>query len=242
MTAAAAARTGAPGAVLLDLDGTLVDTTAAWHRAYAEVAAAHGQALPDGWWDLAVGRGMVASTRVLGVDPAAEPERARALADELAVRGAAALAAEPPTWRWRPGARALLATLRADGIPHAVVTAVPGRVAGPLLAAMGAVPDALVSGDIVARGKPAPDPYLHAARALGVAPRDCLVVEDSPTGVGAAAAAGMAVFVVPHAGAVAAAPGREVRTTLEGITGADLADLWTRLRSDASVPREDGAS
>ena len=234
--------TGAPGAVLLDLDGTLVDTTEAWHRAYAAVAAAHGRVLPDAWWDLAAGRGMVASTVVLGVDPAAEPDRARALADELSARGTEALAATPATWRWRPGARALLGALRAADVPHAVVTAVAARVAGPLLAAMDAAPDALVAGDAVAHGKPAPDPYLHAARVLGVAPGDCLVVEDSPTGVAAAAAAGMAVLVVPHAGDVAPAPGRELRATLEGLTVADLADLQARLRSDAAGAHGGGAT
>ncbi|MEY3072480.1 MAG: hypothetical protein RLZZ353_676 [Actinomycetota bacterium] len=231
---------GAPGAVLLDLDGTLVDTTEAWRRAYAEVAAAHGRTLPEGWWARAAGRGMAASTVVLGVDPGAEPERAAALADELSRCGAAALAARPATWRWRPGARELLAALARRRVPHAVVTAVAAEVADPLLAAMGVAPDAVVTGDAVARGKPAPDPYLRAAERLGVAPGACLVVEDSPTGVAAAAAAGMAVLVVPHGGEVAPAPGREVRATLAGLGIDDLAAMQARLRSDAAVARGDG--
>lgn len=230
---------GPPRAVLLDLDGTLVDTTAAWHRAYAEVAAAHGRTLPAGWWARAAGRGMAESTVVLGVDPAAEPDRARALADELSRHGAAALAARPATWRWRPGARELMVALSARRLPHAVVTAVAGAVAEPLLAAMRVAPDAVVTGDAVARGKPAPDPYLRAAELLGVAPDDCLVVEDSPTGVAAAEAAGMVVLAVPHGGAVAAAPGREVRATLAGVDLDDLAAVHARLRSRTAAPPDD---
>lgn len=222
-------------AVLLDLDGTLVDTAAAWHRAYGEVAAAHGRTLPTGWWARAAGRGMAASTEVLGVDPEREPDRAAALAAELSTRGAAALAATPPLWRWRPGAAALVAELTRTGPPYAVVTAVTEPVAGPLLAALGLRPDAVVTGDAVARGKPAPEPYLRAAAALGVAPTSCLVVEDSPTGVAAAAAAGIAVLAVPHGGDVPPGPGREIRATLVGLGVADLRELHARLRSDAAA-------
>ena len=237
-TAAGGAGTG-PWAVLLDLDGTLVDTTAAWHRAYAEVAAAHGRTLASGWWARAAGRSMDASTEVLGIDPAREPERAAALVAELSARGAAALAATPPTWTWRPGAEELVAALGRAGTPHAVVTAVTEDVAVPRLAAMRVRPDALVTGDAVVRGKPAPDAYLRAAALLGVPPTACLVVEDSPTGVAAAAAAGMAVLAVPHAGPIAPAPGREVRTTLAGVTVAELGAVHARLRSDAAAAAGD---
>ena len=226
---------GALGAVLLDLDGTLVDTTALWHGAYAAVAAAEGRTLAPEWWDRAVGRSMLGSTVVLGVDPATEPERARAAADAVTAAAATAVRADRAGWTWRPGAEALVAALRADGTPCAVVTAVGAEVAGPLLDAMGLRPDVVVTGDVVARGKPAPDAYLAAAAALDLAPSACLVVEDSPTGVAAAAAAGMAVLVVPHAGPVAPGPGRELRPTLVGVTPSELAALHARLRSDAAA-------
>jgi len=241
----AGARVGADdglGAVLLDLDGTLVDTTAAWRRAYATVAAAHGARLADGWWDAAVGRSMAASTVVLGVDPDREPDRAAALAAELTAAGAAALAADPTARTWRPGVAALLAELRATGTPHAVVTAVAAAVAGPLLAGLGVRPDAVVTADAGVPAKPAPDPYLAAAAALGVAPGACLVIEDSPTGTAAAAAAGMAALVVPHAGPVPAGPGRVLRPTLVGVTVADLRRLHAGLRSDAATARAGAAA
>ena len=57
---------------------------------------------------------------------------------------------------------------------------------------------ATVCGDEVANGKPAPDPYLRAAELLGLAPRQCLAVEDSVTGTAAAEAAGCPVLVVPN--------------------------------------------
>ena len=91
---------------------------------------------------------------------------------------------------------------------------------------------AIVCGDDVVRSKPSPDPYLRAAELVGVAPADCLVIEDSPTGVAAAEAAGMVVLAVPHAGPVARAAGRMVRDDLVGLTLEDLGELHARLRSE----------
>ena len=58
------------------------------------------------------------------------------------------------------------------------------------------MPDVLVTSDMVARGKPAPDPYLLAAARLGVSPADCIVLEDAPPGIAAGRAAGMTVWAV----------------------------------------------
>ena len=130
----------------------------------------------------------------------------------------------------------------ATGTPHAVVTAVAAAVAGPLLAGLGVRPDAVVTADAGVPAKPAPDLYLAAAAALGVAPGACLVVEDSPTGTAAAAAAGMAVLVVPHAGPVPTGPGRAIRPTLAGVTVADLRRLHAGLRSDAAAAGADATA
>jgi HAD superfamily hydrolase (TIGR01509 family) len=80
--------------------------------------------------------------------------------------------------------------LASSAEPDAVAATVDVLGLGPLL-------EAVVSGDQVARGKPAPDIFLEAARRLGVAPGRCLVVEDSRNGLLAAKAAGMACAVVP---------------------------------------------
>jgi HAD superfamily hydrolase (TIGR01509 family) len=64
--------------------------------------------------------------------------------------------------------------------------------------------ETVVGMEDVERGKPAPDPFLEAARRLGVEPEACLVFEDSPTGIDAAKAAGMQYVFVPSAGVMAA--------------------------------------
>lgn len=69
------------------------------------------------------------------------------------------------------------------------------------------------------RTKPAPDPYLAAAAALGVEPARCVAVEDTPTGVASAEAAGCAVLAVPSVRPIPEAPGR---TVVADLTGADV--------------------
>ena len=89
--------------------------------------------------------------------------------------------------------------------------------------------DVSVCGDEVAHSKPAPDPYEKAAALLGVAPGAAVAIEDSPTGVASAAAAGCAVLVVPGAGVpVPPGPGRTFADSLVGITVADLTALVAR--------------
>ena len=84
---------------------------------------------------------------------------------------------------WRPGARELLETLAAAGVPCALVTMSWTRFVEPILEQLPAGTfAAVVTGDVVSRGKPDPEPYLVAADRLGVDPLDCLAVEDSPPG------------------------------------------------------------
>lgn len=101
----------------------------------------------------------------------------------------------------RPGARRLLTALRAAGVPVALGTNSGKASATRKLGAAG-LGDFFTSGttfgrDCVAAPKPAPDMFLAAARALGIAPEHCLVFEDSDPGVAAALAAGMAVVQIP---------------------------------------------
>jgi HAD superfamily hydrolase (TIGR01509 family) len=128
---------------------------------------------------------------------------------------------------WRPGAQELLAALHADGVPCALVTmsyrplaeAIVGRLPAGSFAAV-------VTGDEVTRGKPHPEPYLTAAARLGVDPAGCLAIEDSPTGVGSATAAGIPVLAVEHLVPILPGPGRHVVQSLSGVGPADLA-LWS---------------
>ena len=227
-----------PAAVLIDLDGTLVRTVDVWRAAYLRLGAELGVTLPDGFWGTIAGRSMQDSLRVLG--PVADAHDADALIERLVGSAAEALAhGGPAGWTWMPGALGLLDALWGATSPApatALVTSAWHAFTDPLLeAALVGRPrtfDAVVCGDDVERGKPSPDPYLRAAALLDVDPADCLVIEDSPTGVAAAEAAGMVVLVVPHAGTVPPAPGREIRTDLVGLTVQDLAAVHARLRSD----------
>jgi beta-phosphoglucomutase-like phosphatase (HAD superfamily) len=91
------------------------------------------------------------------------------------------------------GAVALLDRLEARGIGVAIATSAPGENVSHTLAEMGLRErfPVIARSDEVARGKPAPDVYLHAAQSLGVPPSSCLAFEDAPVGVTAARAAGM---------------------------------------------------
>lgn len=102
-----------------------------------------------------------------------------------------------------PDLEDLLAFLRERSIPHIVATSSKHELAKAKLSAAGLeyLIDPIVTGDTVARGKPAADPFLAAAELLQVPPERCIVVEDSELGVQAALSAGMKVFLVPGFGA-----------------------------------------
>jgi HAD superfamily hydrolase (TIGR01509 family) len=184
-------------AVVLDMDGTLLDTEGAYRAAFLASAAALGHAVDEAFYATLVGvssreRGPLVSARYGPGFPWAECLR------EYRARKARLLAYGV---RAKPGAAELLAELAARGLPCAVATSATRRTA--LLALdraglLGAVA-AVVARDDVDAGKPHPAPFLRAAEALGAAPRRCLAVEDSPPGVLAAQAAGMRVVMVPDA-------------------------------------------
>ena len=99
----------------------------------------------------------------------------------------------------KQGARDLLALLKARGIPAAVVTSTARPMAPMRLERAGLIDlfDVVITRDDTEHGKPHPEPFLTAAARLGVAPEDCLALEDSPNGVRAARAAGMMTVMVP---------------------------------------------
>ena len=128
---------------------------------------------------------------------------------------------------WRPGAVELLdrpAGGRRAGA--ALVTMSYQRFVAPILAAL--PPETfrvIVTGDQVARGKPHPEAYLTAAAALGLAPAECVAIEDSNTGATSAEAAGCPVLVVENHVEVAPGPRRTFAASLTDVTVESLAAL-----------------
>jgi HAD superfamily hydrolase (TIGR01509 family) len=206
-------------AVLLDMDGTLVDTEGFWWEVEVEVFAALGHTLDDSWRHVVVGGPMTRSAGFL-----IEATGADITLAELSVLLNAGF--EDRIGRSLPlmlGAARLLAELAEYEIPTALVSASHRRIIDRVLTALGPQHFALtVAGDEVARTKPYPDPYLLAAAGLGVDPARCAVVEDTATGVAAAEAAGCLVVAVPSVAPIAPAARRTVVTSLEVV---DLAFL-----------------
>jgi HAD superfamily hydrolase (TIGR01509 family) len=233
-------------AVLIDLDGTLVDTVDLWRAAYERLAEELGVSAPEDLWSRVAGRSMHASLEALG--PVVGQHDPDELVARLVAHATAGLLAEGAegadvsAHRWLPGARELLETLRPAEGPRPRVALVTSAWRGftvPLLRSLLEDPagrfDAVVCGDDVGAGKPDPESHLRAVALLGADVQDCLVIEDSRTGVEAAEAAGMVTLVVPHAGPVDPAPGRAILPDLVGLTLDRLVDLHARLRSDVPV-------
>jgi HAD superfamily hydrolase (TIGR01509 family) len=211
-----------PDAVLWDMDGTLVDTEPYWVEVERKLVEAHGGVWSDEDAMQLVGNDLMDSGRYLqehgGVRM--EPEE---IVEHLLDGVVGYVQQSVP---WRPGARELLAALRAAGTPCALVTMSYERFVAPVLAALPRNSfDVVVTGDNVSRGKPHPEPYLHAARLLGVDPGRCLAIEDSNTGARSAEAAGCLVVVVENHVPVAAGDRRVFLPSLEGLTLGDLAGL-----------------
>jgi mannitol-1-/sugar-/sorbitol-6-phosphatase len=182
-------------AVISDLDGVLVDSAAATSRAWAAWGERHGL---DGAAIQAANHGRPARDVVAEHFPPELVDAEAALLLETEVtdtRGVVAFA----------GAAAVLA------LPVvAIATSCTLTLARARLRAAGLhEPGVLVTADQVARGKPAPDPYLLAAERLGVEAEDCLVLEDAPSGIAAGRVAGMTVWAVTTTHAAAALGGAQ---------------------------------
>jgi HAD superfamily hydrolase (TIGR01509 family) len=215
-----ASRDRRPTAVLWDMDGTLVDTEPYWIDVERRLVESHGGTWTDADAMKLVGNDLLESGRYIrehgGVDLAPE------VIVELLLDGVVQhITREVP---WRPGARELLAALRAEKVPCALVTMSYERFVAPVLAALPkGTFDVVVTGDAVRHGKPHPEPYLHAAGLLGVEPTECLAIEDSNTGARSAEAAGCLVVVVENHVPVAPGERRVFLDSLAGVTVADLA-------------------
>ncbi|MFD9307861.1 HAD family hydrolase [Streptomyces sp. NPDC060048] len=213
-------------AVLLDMDGTLVDTEGFWWEIEVDVFGELGHRLDEGWRDIVVGGPMTRSAGFLIESTGAAIGLAE-LSVLLNERFEARIADRVPLM---PGAERLLSELARHNVPTALVSASHRRVIDQVLLTLGRDRFTMtVAGDEVARTKPHPDPYLLAAGALGAHPSRCAVIEDTATGVAAAEAAGCRVVAIPSVGLIAPAPGRTIMSSLEDVDLPFLRSLITPL-------------
>ena len=180
---------GPYAAVVFDMDGVLADSEPVYYDAVNVVLAPLGKHMTPELQRAVMGHGVeetwAALARELGLNgpldglvQAYDRELCRLLAELR---------------QTLPGVRELIAALRQRRLPVAVASS---SCPGWMDALLGGISladafDAVVSRTMVARGKPAPDIYLYAAERLGVAPAHCVAIEDTPTGLAAAKAAGM---------------------------------------------------
>lgn len=179
-------------ALLLDLDGTLLDSTAAVESAWLRFAERHhlpaAQVRP-------LMHGIPAWQVIDEVLPGLPVDDRTRLAEEAL----ADMARPDAPVVWLPGARELVQALTDGRAPWAVATSGNTLLATSSMRKARMTPPAvLITSDDVTRGKPDPEPYLRAAELLGVPAQDCVVIEDAPAGVAAGIAAGTRVIAVTH--------------------------------------------
>ncbi len=183
-------------AIIFDLDGLMVDSEPLAKRAWRTMLARHGHTLDKETLGAMFGLRPIDGARLvrdrfsldLTVEQVAAEKRELFLA--LVAAGL-----EP-----RPGLKQLLNAIDVRGLARAVATSGERDYVPVALDAVGITNGfrAIVTGDDVRNGKPAPDTYLQAAAAINLSPTVCLALEDSPLGVQSAQAAGMACIAVPN--------------------------------------------
>jgi HAD superfamily hydrolase (TIGR01509 family) len=216
--------TGAlPAAVLWDMDGTLVDTEPYWMAAERSLVQEHGGVWTDEHAHQLVGNDLLVSAEYILAHSPIELTPVEIVHQLLA--GVVARVTEHVPWR--PGAPELLASLVAHGVACALVTMSWESLATAVLSQLpNGTFTVVVTGDVVSHGKPHPEPYMSAARLLGVDLRACIAIEDSPPGVASAVAAGIPTIAVPHHVKVPEITGAVQIPTLVGLAPQDLLRLF----------------
>ncbi|MFV0407261.1 MAG: HAD family hydrolase [Propioniciclava sp.] len=217
-----------PAALLWDFDGTLGDSEPLWWRAETRFLAELGVSQSDEEAQSRVGMSLAESVDLLltfadrrDLDPERCGAQLNAYVMELI---------QDEGLSYRPGAQELLAVATAAQVPCALVSQTYAAV---LEVGISGLPEksfaVIVSGDRVSCPKPHPEPYLTAAAQLGVRPQDCLVIEDSVSGLRSAAAAGIPALGVPFHGELVPGPQQRILPTLAGVQLDDLSRIWREL-------------
>ncbi len=215
--------------VIFDMDGVLVDSYHAHYESWRRMAAEHGRTMTRAQFDATFGRTSREVIAVIWPELDGAADQIRALDDRKEALFRQILAADFPAM---PGARELLHRLRDAGLPVAVGSSGPPENVALVLTRLRvrALLAAVVTGSDVTRGKPDPEVFLVAARRMGMAPQQCVVVEDAPLGIEAAHAAGMAAVGLASTGRTPEQLARAdlVVRSLEGLSPRTLRELSRR--------------
>lgn len=224
-------------ALLLDFDGTMLETESSSYGSWRDLLAEHGYELTPETWSAAVGT-------IGGIDPLALLEEhlgTRVDREALEARARRHHHAQLEQELLRPGVQQLVDDAHARGVATAIVTSASREWVRGHLRRLD-LDDAwehVVSADRdPARAKPAPVLYLEAAELLGVAPAEAVAVEDSPNGVRAARRAGMQVVAFPNP-ITEAMDLREADAVVADLDGLGLEGLLARLGRRAADGRGD---
>ena len=212
-------------AILFDLDGLMFDSEPHSLASWEAVLKERGVTLDQLTIDSILGLRIDATARTL-IDKYHLPDAVQGLSDAKTEYQIAHLDGNVPP---KPGLLELLDEIDRRGLQKAIASSGIRRYVAAVLRVNGLLDrfSVIITGDQVAHGKPAPDVFLAAVRALNVEPQDCLVLEDAPAGVQAAKAAGMMCIAVPDHGVA------QLDLTEADKIVASLHDVRTLLTSNA---------
>ena len=213
-------------ALLIDMDGTLVETETRWWQAEIDVMQKHGSTWDVDDQNLAIGGPLSAVVDYMADKSKAEAESIyQELVDSM-YKSFTEVAPE-----LQPGWSDLLNQAKKSDLQIALVTASNRLLAEALLKSSNLEKyfDVVVASDDLPRTKPHPDPYLHAAKLLSVEVLDCLVFEDSNTGVTSSLAAEMPTIALPGRVLLDERRGMKILQTLKGMNLQDLEKIHKEL-------------
>jgi HAD superfamily hydrolase (TIGR01509 family) len=206
-------------ALLVDMDGTLVETETRWYEAETAIMTSLGAPWSPADQAVLVGGPLMRALEYMSVRAGGVP--VSTLEELLLDRMEALLDATPV--QYQPGAIEIVDQANAAGIPVALVSASTRRLVDAVLRHIGDHHfETTVAGDETVQTKPHPEPYLTAAARLGIDPASAVVLEDSPTGVVAGLASGAFVIGIPHVAPVLPASRLHLVDSLAGVSLADI--------------------
>lgn len=210
-------------AVLWDMDGTLIDSEPYWLLSEARLAREYGGSWSEEDGKQLIGNDLYQASDFLKDRFGIKDKSTQQVIDQLTREVIEQLKTKLP---WRPGALELLVDLKKAGVKTALVTMSMRSMA---LAVTEQIDfkafDIVVAGDDVKHGKPHPEPYLRAAELLGVPANQCVALEDSPTGLASAEAAGCHAIGITNIINLSQGPKRKILSSLTEVSAENLEAL-----------------